>query len=135
MIVFNNKVYIETHFTKDEMECHCGCKTCPDDGAILKLELARSNATKHVGKEFPFFITSGARCIEYNNKIGGVENSQHIPPDCNAFDISATNSHEASIIISECIKIGFTSFSYNKKENFVHVDMRPEKQSQTWIYK
>ena len=134
MVTLDGKVYIETHFTKEEMECSCGCGVCPTDEAVLRLEYARVNATKQVGNEFPFFVTCGARCVKHNDEIGGTPGSKHIPPDCCAFDIGFSNTHEASIIVAECYKAGFTSCAINFKKQFIHVDMRPKKHSQVWSY-
>lgn len=51
-------------FKKSEFTCKCGCnRTYMNPDFLKKLDDARSRF------DFPFFITSGYRCPEYNERI------------------------------------------------------------------
>jgi uncharacterized protein YcbK (DUF882 family) len=60
------------YFTKEEIECPCGCSGVP------KPELMNIIVTLREEAKFPFIVTSGFRCEEYNNKVKGSKSSPHI---------------------------------------------------------
>jgi len=118
-----NKV-IETHFTNEELDCKCGCGLSVRDDFLILLEALRAM----VGLPLP--ISSGARCDEYNKKIGGVENSRHIFGV--AVDITCTTSEFRSLIIRSAIALGMYGFGI--AEGFVHIDIRHKDRSRLWLY-
>lgn len=61
---------LSDHFYRDEFACKCGCGFDTVDSKLLKmLELVR------VYFKTPVTISSGCRCEDYNNKIGGARKS------------------------------------------------------------
>jgi len=63
---------LSKNFSRQEFECGCGCGFATVDIELLKvLEKIRS----HFGS--PVTITSGCRCAEYNDKVGGSYGSKH----------------------------------------------------------
>mgnify|MGYP002072262920 CR=1 FL=1 len=46
-----------------EVVCKCGCGLLPPQAFIDKIQLIRTLC------DFPFVISSGARCVEYNKRI------------------------------------------------------------------
>jgi len=67
-------------------------------------------------------ITSAYRSPEYNKKVGGAKNSQHVQG--NAVDISQSGltQEQRSALLSAAVDAGFTAFGvYN---TFTHVDIR-----------
>ena len=64
---------ISRNFDRSEFACKCGCGQDTVDADLLDmLETLR----RRFGQ--PITITSGNRCAEYNAKIGGAKNSQHL---------------------------------------------------------
>lgn len=63
---------ITKHFQAHEVECRCGCGSMPSIAFMDKLETLR------VMCEFPFRMSSVARCATHNANIGGARNSDHI---------------------------------------------------------
>ena len=63
---------ISKHFSRSEFACKCGCGFDTVDVELIEnLQAIRSALG-------PVTITSGCRCFEYNKKVGGSANSQHL---------------------------------------------------------
>jgi len=117
------------NFSEKEFECRCG--KCGlgfkdmDPKTIQRIEAARIIAG------IPFFITSGIRCKEYNQKIGGSKTSSHLIG--RAVDISSKTDIERYTIVYAAKKAGFTRIGIGK--DFIHVDDDIKKDKKVcWIY-
>jgi hypothetical protein len=98
----------------------CGCGKCsagPSDRLLHVLDQCR-----HVAG-VPFRVTSGPRCSEYNDEIGGSENSEHIDngkgDEGTAADIYCPGSRERFLIVSAAIQEGVTRIGIGK--DFLHL--------------
>ncbi len=69
----------------------------------------------------PITVHSGYRTPEYNQKVGGVRDSQHIKGT--AADISIKGMSVYSIA-EMAEQIGFDGIGIYEKQGFVHVDVR-----------
>ena len=79
-------------------------------------------APRHVGRAL--VINSGHRCFRHNKEVGGVAHSQHLTL---AFDVRMPKErHEAFIKLAR--KCGFRGIGHWDYENFVHLDMGPERE-------
>jgi len=109
------------NFKTDKMvPCPCGCGlTIIDSEFWTRLDKARDIAG------VPFTITSGARCLEYNYKIGSTPTSSHIKGL--AVDIATVTSGARFKVIKGLMEAGFTRVGYNGPKKFVHVDLDYEK--------
>lgn len=97
-----------------EFECKDGTHTVKLDSSLLyKLQKLRDE----IGK--PIIVTSGYRTKEYNNKIGGAKNSQHMLGKAADIKINGLSPDEIAIIAE---KIGFGGIGIYK--TFVHLDVR-----------
>ena len=65
----------------------------------------------------PITITSGLRTKENNERVGGIENSQHLYGE--AADFTCDNLKKAYDILSKNIK--FDQLIYYREKNFIHV--------------
>lgn len=105
---------------RDEFSCNCGCGENRISLSFVKrLQAARTIAG------ISFVIATGARCPKENERVGGVDDSAHVPdfmPDkqSHASDINAETSREKFKIISALLKVGFTRIGV--MEDGVHVD-------------
>jgi len=63
---------ITKHFQEHEVQCPCGCGAMPTQAFMDKLEELR------VVCDFPFRMSSVARCQKHNDEIGGAKHSDHI---------------------------------------------------------
>lgn len=111
------------YFTKQEMECKCGCGMLPTPQFMGRLETLRIRYGK------PIQITSGARCPVYNVKVGGSANSKHTIGE--AADILC-DSHSKYILTKLAIELGFGGIGIAK--TFIHLDIRPMAESVIFTY-
>ena len=122
---------LSTNFWKKEFRCPC--KKCRrkkvkvSNLLLFKLEMLRVA----LGDK-PIIINSGNRCLEENERVGGVSNSAHIPsPDGEAADIRIKGVKPIDIGLA-AEKIGGLRIGIGK--NFVHLDVRKPCPSKFWIY-
>lgn len=113
------------YFQMNEFACkHCG-KNEMDRDFIHKLDEARNTAG------VPFVITSGYRCEEHNEAVGGSPTSSHMKG--HAVDISCTDSRTRWLIIGALFEAGINRIGIG--ENFIHCDDDPKKPSEVvWLY-
>ena len=113
------------HFKAQEFVCkHCG-KVIIESKLITILEELR----EHIKK--PVVITSGYRCPEYNEKVGGVPNSAHTKGL--AVDVKCVHSRTRFKILEFLLKNGINRIGVGK--DFIHFDLDKEKPSfVVWHY-
>ncbi len=111
---------IPEFFTDKELACPCGCGKMPNEYAVKRLYIVR------IALGIPMKITSAARCVTYNNSIGGVEDSLHVHSQ--AFDIVPLNvkyfdnPHMKFTLVQMAMLAGFKGIGiYNRH---IHLDTR-----------
>ena len=110
-------------FKDNEITCNCGCGLMPDKRTMERLYALRLIYNK------PVVITSGARCANYNKKIGGSEASQHVQGK--GFDLAIPPADEWEVVrIAQ--SVGFKGIGLNNNR-FIHVDDRTGK-PEMWTY-
>lgn len=78
-----------------------------------------------------FYIVSGYRSPEYNKKVGGKPNSQHMYG--RAVDISrASFSQKPEAFKEIALELGFTGVGFY--DDFIHVDVRPNPHSRGYSF-
>lgn len=120
--MFFNKPVIEDwnyqHFTREEMECHCGCGGVPTHEFMMCLEKLREHYAK------PIVISSGYRCMKQNIKVGGVQDSAHTRGL--AADIKISGK-EAYNLLHCAMELGFTGIGISQNglptKRFIHLDI------------
>lgn len=117
------------HFTSEELACKCGCGLLPPLDDIKALERVRLRCG------FPFFITSGARCPDYNDKVS--KTGRNGPHTKGAFDIGVIGNRALEVIDAARAE-GFTGIGVQQKgkDRFIHIDRLPndEGQPRPWIW-
>lgn len=114
------------HFKLEEFECPCCQEEHMDRDFLDDLDLARELA------DVPFSITSGYRCEEHNEAVGGVPSSSHTKGY--AVDIACPTSSHRYKIIASLMAMGFNRIGVSS--GFIHVDCDPDKsQDVIWTYK
>ena len=120
----SKRLTIETHFTEAELSCRCGCGKMVEEDLLVRLEALRRIVNR------PLIITSGARCEEYNRKIGGKPKSWHLHGL--AVDVACTNTWDRFALIHAAQQLGFNGIGI--AENFIHLDLRPVDVGRVWLY-
>ena len=110
------------HFTRRELDCHCGCDAPPGVEANLA-RLAASLEVLRAAIGTPLHVNSGYRCPAYNKRIGGAKQSQHM--EGKAADLSGRKAlpkaiHDAAENVPAFLHGGIGLYP-----TFCHVDIRP----------
>ena len=125
------------YFSADETKCKCGCDI-NNISPILLFFLDKLR--EEYGHRMP--LTSGCRCPDWNNKVGGRPKSAHISTaeiECCAVDVEMLGSSARDIFL-ECVY----AFRFQKKRvfprigianNFIHLDISDQLPNmKTWVY-
>jgi uncharacterized protein YcbK (DUF882 family) len=113
-----NDIAIAQYFKLSEFACPC-CKRVMLHPLLLKKLV---EFREMIGK--PVYITSGYRCSEYNQKVGGIKSSYHmlgLAADIQIEGVSALDLLEYAEMID------FSGIGLYEKKNFLHLDVRPTK--------
>ena len=119
---------LSEHFDSSEFACGCGCDEGTMDIHLIEmLEEVRTLIHK------PILITSGIRCADYNEQIGGVQTSAHIPRNgvCHAADLHVPNS-QYRYAITPLLWSRFQRIGFGKR--FYHVDTLDNPDLVMWDY-
>jgi uncharacterized protein YcbK (DUF882 family) len=111
---------LSKNFSRLEFTCRCGCgldSIHPDLIAGLQALRDKIGCAIH--------ISSGCRCENHNNTVGGEKNSQHLPKNgCKAADITSRNLTPRQLK-AQAEKIpGFNNGGIGLYKGFLHVDVR-----------
>jgi len=101
------------NFSRAEFECRCGCgRADMDDHFMFRLQHLRTNL------DFPFPITSGYRCEEYNTARGFTQTHA----SGKAADIGVQG--EKAWALLNALDGKFTGIGINQKgsKRFIHLD-------------
>ncbi|WP_018249710.1 YcbK family protein [Orenia marismortui] len=111
-----NDIQISKNFKLSEFECKDGSHQVVIDSELVeKLQKLRDN----VGQ--PLVINSAYRNADYNQKVGGSPNSQHLFGK--AVDISLNNlPYDADDMEAIAEGLGFDGIG--KYDTFIHLDVR-----------
>lgn len=120
------------YFKESEFKCKCGCgKGNPCEKLIEILTEIRM----HFGK--PLVITSGTRCFEHNEKVGGSPKSQHLKDKAADFIIKGVKTKDVYDYVIKTygerpLGIALKFNKENEYAGFVHIDTRGKKAR--WTY-
>jgi uncharacterized protein YcbK (DUF882 family) len=113
-----NDIDIAPYFNLSEFACPCCKRVMLHPMLLNKLVEFRAIIKK------PIYITSGYRCLEYNQKVGGIKSSYHLlglAADIKIEGVSALDLLEIAEMID------FSGIGLYEKKNFLHLDVRPTK--------
>ena len=104
------------YITRAEIACKCGCG---QDTFDVELSDVLESTRAHFKQRM--FKVSGNRCAEYNKRICGAKNSQHIKSK--AADIQIDNV--SPVKVYEYLNNKYPNqFGVGSYESFTHVDVR-----------
>jgi zinc D-Ala-D-Ala carboxypeptidase len=109
---------LSEHFSKAELACHC-CGTLKIEAALIDaLELFRSLAGR------PIVVHDAYRCPAHNQKVGGVNDSEHtrgMAADVSISGLSQQQMFELALQVPDFLHGGIGVYD----GDFVHLDVRP----------
>lgn len=119
------------HFTKEELECKCGCGGLPELDFVKKLERLR----EELG--FPMPVTSGYRCPDYNARVSSTgRTGPHTTG--RAVDIGVDRYRAWRLILEAMPEFTGIGLQQKGQGRFVHLDDLPNAEGQprptVWSY-
>lgn len=125
---YPNATHYSPHFSRAELDCHCGCKTPPEvehnlATLALNLEVLRTKAGHALSP------SNAYRCLARNTAAGGKPKSYHMQGK--AADVTCAPTHadvDKLATIAEQVpafKAGGIGRYYDGHGFFVHVDFGP----------
>jgi len=119
---------LSAHFSREELQCKCGCGNIGGFVTNLKRLVNTLEVLRTLAGNKPVVITSGYRCPDHNDAVGGVKNSFHT--QCLAADL-----YIPGISLCQIAKFakqaGFMGVGKYPKQGFVHCDIGT-KYLRTW---
>lgn len=104
-----------TFFSKEEFECPCCGKELMDQAFVEKLDAVRESMG------FPFPITSGYRCPDYNDQISSTgRTGPHTTGQ--AADIGLSHQQARKALYALAIRFGGIGLNQKGSGRFIHVD-------------
>ena len=101
-------------FKPHETMCRCGCGLQIESSVLETIDRIRSMYGK------PMNITSGARCLSYNESIGSKDTSPH--PKGLAIDTAAPTHNDKAKLVQWGITYGAKGIGIYPIRNFIHLD-------------
>lgn len=118
---------LTANFNLSEFDCHDGTPV-PDELIPNVTKLAGQLQILRDALNEPIHINSGYRTPEYNKKIGGVRNSQHVMAKAADITVKSKSPKQLAAIIEKMISEGSLKFGgMGIYPGFVHVDIRKGK--------
>lgn len=138
MTTYPNATHYSPHFSRVELNCHCGCKTPPLVAANLAITATNLETVRALRGGRPMSISNAYRCPARNASVNGAKDSRHMYGK--AVDVYADTTTAASVDALAALAEQVPSYHkggigryYNGHGFFVHMDwehdpsMRPFK--------
>lgn len=106
---------LSVNFSRVEMACKCGCGFDTFDAGLLTI---LENVRNYFNR--PITITSGCRCVEHNEYVGGRHNSQHLRGRAADIIVKDIEPDDVAIFLDSIM----TSGGIGRYGTFTHVDTR-----------
>lgn len=108
------------YFKREEFKCKCGGKYCNGFPAEpeKKLVTVADRVREHFGK--PAIVSSGVRCKQHNENVGGVANSRHLTGKAMDFRVSGKSASE---VLAYAQKQPEIRYAYAIDKNYIHMDI------------
>ena len=104
------------NFSRSEFACKCGCGF---DTVDFKLPFILQDVRDHFDKSVA--ITSGCRCLDHNEAVGGKSNSQHVKGRAADIVVADTPPEDVQMYLLYKYPDMFGIGEYN---TFTHIDTR-----------
>jgi len=114
----------------EEFECKCKNKHCSGKIPQLQMKPQLIQALNRIREEFkePITVTSGFRCQDHNEAIGGAKASQHLLGAAADIRPAKADPGDLDRLYKLCeAEPEIIGLGDGRKRGFIHVDVRPGK--------
>lgn len=107
------------HFDRSEFACKCG-KYC--DGFPAEVNRTLVTVADRVRAHFnaPAYVSSGVRCKQHNENVGGVANSRHLAGKAMDFRVEGKTAADVLAYVQQQPEI---RYAYAIDNNYIHMDV------------
>lgn len=125
MPTFPNATHYSKHFTRKELDCHCGCPTPPEVQRELAILAGHLEELRELAGR-PLSPNCGHRCRKQNRRVGGAPASFHMKGQAGDIDCLGSAKevdHLAQLAeLVPAFRAAGIGRYYNEHGFFVHVD-------------
>jgi len=107
-------------FKMEEFSCRCSYAECEESNQFMDERFLELIFKVRAQLDFPFYVTSGFRCVKHNRDVGGAKNSYHTKGL--AVDIAMYNDYDRYELLEQLMAHGLSAIIY---KSFVHIELRP----------
>lgn len=118
---------LNKYFKRSEFACRCGCGFDTVDAELLAV---LTDLRETVGE--PLVITSGCRCAEHNQKVGGAKNSVHMTGKAADVRFQSNSKTPVSALHQILLEKYPDKYGIASADSFTHIDVRAKKSR--WSY-
>lgn len=121
--MFPNETHYSAHFSRKELECHCGCAT-PAHVATNLQNLAVHLETFRALVGGPVHVNDAYRCPTENARVGGATHSEHMEGKAADLDTGSHTNAQFAVIASKVPAFDKGGIGTYPSQHFLHVDYR-----------
>lgn len=122
-MTYPNATHYSPHFSRQELDCRCGCKTPPAVAANLVV-LAGHLEELRAHRGGPLIIDDAYRCPTRNKLVGGVPDSQHMLGRAADVAASELSVPQLAALAAQVPAFNQGGIGTYPREVFVHLDFR-----------
>ena len=109
------------YFRKEEFMCNCGGEYCSGFPAepVPMLVYTADKVRAHFGREA--LVSSGVRCPQHNENVGGVADSRHLTGRAMDFCVDGKTAKEVLFYVADLPQV---RYAYAIDQHYIHMDVK-----------
>lgn len=120
---FPNLTHYSEHFSREELQCHCGCLVPLDVNTNLQNLAVHLEALRSIVGG-PLHINDAYRCPAENARVGGAKSSQHMQGKAADIDAGDLTVARLGALAAQVPRFNLGGIGLYPTQHFVHVDYR-----------
>jgi len=113
--------WVSPHFRRHEFSCPCCDRYIRNQSLLSALEKLR-----HMANHAPITVTSGVRCMGWNEAKGGASKSKHLLGSAADVVVKGLHPEEVAVLAEGIEPFNHGGIGIYPAEGFVHLDVRAD---------